>query len=426
MAQRQLSSYQCDPQQTKEPDNDNILVRVFAVTPKNIAIVPKVYVTCRYIIQHDVRYKRILRTLPFDSLEKSEKGPSSETMFFQIPFHRHAPTAMDTWPAEIDAAATPRTDFGGVHFFLAVYACVSAAFLVPPNATLYAHRTALSLRSQQRKMAETDALFEELKTGLGRPQMSYLECFRAVHGQGGLGEAGELRMSRIVEDFNRRRPARPRAQVQEARGKLRDDFLVRHWALSLESMSKGRYYTLITSIFYHPERGHFGNNGTVLSVLLYIAFGCGWTPWSAAILALGSGLAACLGVLAQFHLALQASPDSPEPGDSMEAEIDYQLYTGKFCGASGVLCGFSTALPLLSPQARGLLLMPLWLLFFRSLGLEAYAFLQSRSDTRGVFRRILGQRLTGQHASFSHFSQAGHLAGAAFGLGFALVKLLLG
>ncbi|KAK7993073.1 rhomboid-domain-containing protein [Apiospora marii] len=320
--------------------------------------------------------------------------------------------------------AAPQPDFGGVKFFLVVYACVSAAIFLP-NVSLYVYSMRLSLYHKRWIMARMDALFEELKTGLGRPQMSYLECFNALNGEGHLDEADELRMSQIVEGFNRRRPVMAPADIKYLTSILQHEFLKHWWMLSLDNISRRRYYTIITSVFYHSDAQHYLGNGFFLSVMFYIAFGCGWAPWPMAILAIGSGIAGCLVELAQFRLALLAFPDPPDPENHlMDMEINYRLRTRLFCGASGIISAFSVALPLLCPKARGLLLAPLWLFSLCRLGVDAwFAF---RGDTRGLVRTNIERLLDGRPGSSTTTSHVGHVVGAACGLLFVLVKLTLG
>ncbi|KAK8063131.1 hypothetical protein PG996_007783 [Apiospora saccharicola] len=332
-------------------------------------------------------------------------------------------------------AIQEESNYSSIQIFLALWAGISAVALLP-YLTLFVYGIAVwviasFIRYKQWQMEVLEVLFEELKVGLGRPRMSYLQFFKALHGDGDLREQDEQAMSRIVADFCRRRPVRlPTGWSWDDRDLAREKFLS-HWVWSLENMRNRRYHTLLTCCIYHKTWNHFLANGICLSALLFIAVvDGGLTPWSVAILATGSGLAASLGALAleQSYLLSASSPDDDPGCDELDVVIDRLIYTSEGMGASGIVSGFAAALPwLLCPQTtRQLLLALVWLNFLYQIYSDVLGL--AREDVRGHYRKSLeeGRAADGSVTVTTlplRVGYAAHLGGAAFGLLFALVKL---
>ncbi|KAK8112386.1 hypothetical protein PG984_012912 [Apiospora sp. TS-2023a] len=258
-------------------------------------------------------------------------------------------------------------NFGSIDIFLTLLAGVSGATLLP-LLTLFVYRivvwvVALFIRHKQWQMEVLDALYEELKTALGRPRMSYLQFFQTLYGDGELREQDELVISRIVDDFYRRRPLTfPKGWSKDDQDLGERKFLL-HWAVSIDNLGRGRWYTIITSCFYHHGLDHYLGNGIALTLILYIASGCGLEPGMMVMLAIGSGVTSCLGGLIEVLLLPTRDPPDDDPRDELDLEVDACIYNTQMHGSSGIISGFAAALPFMCPQARGLLFSPVWLFF---------------------------------------------------------------
>ncbi|KAK7993075.1 rhomboid-domain-containing protein [Apiospora marii] len=203
---------------------------------------------------------------------------------------------------------------------------------------------------------------------------------------------------------------------REFGGKVR--VFKKHWTCSLETLEKGRYHTLLLTVFCHDHLGH------ILGTLIFAPPISGlFKPWSVVLLAAGSELSSNLGFVGESWLALRASPG---PDDATERDTDRRIRRRHCLGASGMVFGVTAALTCLSPTARIFRFIPLWFLVPSLVVNDIWDGYGTPQGLRARYRTELEAEKTGVAFSGSKVDSAANLAGAAFGVLFALVKRRLG
>ncbi|KAK7934518.1 hypothetical protein PG985_000013 [Apiospora marii] len=232
-----------------------------------------------------------------------------------------------------------------------------------------------------------------------------------------------LRQRFIWHDFEPRFSARgPGWATENLEERVR--VFKKHWTCSLEILEKGRYHTLLLTVFCHDHLGHILGTLIFAPPMLGVALRSGlFKPWSVVLLAAGSELASNLGFVGESWLALRASPS---PDDATEREIDRRIRRRHCLGASGMVFGVTAALTCLSPTTRIFRLVPLWF-FAPSLVVDdIWDGYGSPQGLRARYRTELEAEKTGVAFSGSKVDSAANLAAAALGVLFALVKRRLG
>lgn len=205
----------------------------------------------------------------------------------------------------------------------------------------------------------------------------------------------------------------------------RTDHLRNNWHLSLRNWSKGRYHTALSSVFCHSDLKNLAQGAILAPYFLNLAFKCGLSPWAIVVLTVGSQLACNAGEAGLSRVALRVRRASPSrKNQALENKVDNAIRRRGSSGSGGVLFGVATALAYLHPTAQMIggvpLLVPLWpvipLLLCTDLGLLL------RYGLKRDVRRVLetSRSRSGGMGSF------GHVAGAEFGLLFAILKFRLG
>ncbi|KAK7993076.1 hypothetical protein PG991_016255 [Apiospora marii] len=198
-----------------------------------------------------------------------------------------------------------------------------------------------------------------------------------------------------------------------------------HWHFSLQNWSEGRYHTALSSVFCHRDLQHLAQGAIMVPYLLNLAFRCGFSPGAVVVLTVGSQLACSAGDAVYSRSSLPTATNSPGQDRRIpQSNIDGLIRARRSMGSSGVLFGVATALACLHPTAQMIGGIPLWPVMPLLLCTDMAGMLwqDQRRDTQRVVEN--GSR-TGRGRSGDR-SSAGHLAGAAFGLVFALVKFRLG
>ncbi|KAK8063130.1 hypothetical protein PG996_007782 [Apiospora saccharicola] len=163
--------------------------------------------------------------------------------------------------------------------------------------------------------------------------------------------------------------------------------------------------------------------------MLSVAFRSGlFKPWSVVLLMAGSEIASNSCFVGEGWLGLKASPPGPED-DATEQEIDRRLRRRGCLGASGMVFGVMATLTCLSPTTRIFRFVPLWLFVPFLVGSDVWDGYGTWQSIRARVRQDIEETKRSEVRSESKrdsADHAAHLAGAAFGVFFALLKWRLG
>lgn len=197
-----------------------------------------------------------------------------------------------------------------------------------------------------------------------------------------------------------------------------------HWVCSLENLGQGRYHTLLLAVIAHGDLGHLLGALAFTPPMLSLAFrSCLFKPWSVVLLAAGSGVASNFVTVGEGWLALRASPPDPEDATT-EKEIDQRIYRTGCLGASGMFYGVTAALTCLYPTARVFRFVPLWLFAPGLMGKDVWD--GTWEGRRARVRKHIEAERAGVAPAGIRTNHTAHLAGAVFGVFFAVLKLSLG
>ncbi|KAK8112383.1 hypothetical protein PG984_012909 [Apiospora sp. TS-2023a] len=266
------------------------------------------------------------------------------------------------------------------------------------------------------------AAIQAVKARMGCGSMSSSE-FKAFLESGRLNMMQQMIWYEFEQRFANRAPGFSTTDL----GEVVLDFKG-HWTCSLENLEKGRYHTLLLTVFAHSNVVHLLSTLVLTPHLLSLAFrSCLFKPWSVVLLMAGSEVASNLGSVGRAWLALRASPPDPEDA-TMEREINECIRRRGCLGASGMFSGVTAALACLYPTARLLRFVPLWL-FVPCLMLSELRSGFPPQGLREGFRKDMEAKKRSEVRSESKrdsADHAAHLAGAAFGVFFAILKWRLG